>query len=163
GLVASQVERLERQHLGKTHAGWPLERVRRVRHHLMQKLLGGPSAEVRADLDVLLLCENLNAHSLAYLTDRPTPERLIETLQRIEETLTDAAEETPVVPLGVCLGVGPAIDLRAAPPAGGFAAALRAAMQREVDALIARGPPAEWGCPAPKPGRASPALVTNFT
>jgi 1-acyl-sn-glycerol-3-phosphate acyltransferase len=161
GLVSSQVERLERQHLGRNHAGWMLERIRRVRQLLTQKLQSGPSAEIRADLDVLLLCENLNAHSLAYLTTRPTPERLIETLQRIEETLTDA-EETPVVPLGVCVRVGPAIDLRSTPLDTGFARTLRDAIQREVDGLNTQGPPPEWGCPTmPAPIGGSPTLVTT--
>jgi hypothetical protein len=160
GLVTSQVERLERRHLGRNHAGWMLERIRRVRQLLTQRLQSGPSAEVRADLDVLLLCENLNAHSLTYLTSRPTPERLIETLQRIEETLTDA-EETPVVPLGVCVRVGPAIDLRSTPLDPGFARTLRDAIQREVDGLNAQGPPAEWGCPVANLAAGAPTLVTT--
>jgi hypothetical protein len=146
-LVTSQVERLERQHLGRTHDGWALERIRRVRQHLTRKLIESPSSAIRADLDVLLLAENLNAHSFAYLTDHPTHERLIETVQRIEETLFDT-EPLPVVPLGVCVRVGPAIDLRS----GDLTLpGLRQAIQAEVDAQRRAGPPPSWGCPQPVP------------
>jgi 1-acyl-sn-glycerol-3-phosphate acyltransferase len=147
GLVSAIVERSERLHLGRTHEGWALERIRRVRQHLTRKLLEKPDPAIRAELDVLLLAENLHAHSLAYLTAHPTHERLIETVQRIEETLLDT-EPAPLVPLGVCVRVGPGIDLRSAAPS---MAQLRQAIQAEVDAQRRAGPPAQWGCPAPVP------------
>lgn len=150
-LVTKLVEQQEQQHLGRTHPGWVLERIRRVRQHLTRQLLETQTPErraaIRRDLDVLLLAENLNAHSLQYLTARPTHERLIETVQRIEETLWDR-EPAPVVPLGVSVRVGPARDLR-----GGDLdmQTLRQAIQLQVDQLRQAGPPAAWNCPAPVP------------
>lgn len=165
-LVASQVERLERQHLGRSHEGWMLERIRRVRQHLTRQLLEGKSAEVRQairrDLDVLLLAENLNAHSLRYLTAHPTHERLIETVQRIEETMFDN-EPSPVVSLGVSVRVGPALDLRAA---SWTMAELRQAMQQQVDQIRQAGPPTAWNCPVPVPvsrSRESKTLADTVT
>ncbi|MFQ3592508.1 MAG: 1-acyl-sn-glycerol-3-phosphate acyltransferase [Gemmataceae bacterium] len=150
-LVACLTERLERQYLGRCYEGWALERIRRVRQHLTRQLLESSARErreaIRRDLDVLLLAENLNAHSLGYLTTRPTHERLIETVQRIEETLLDI-EPPPVVPLGVSVGVGPALDLRAS---SWEMERLREAIQQQVNRLRQMGPPPKWNCPAPVP------------
>lgn len=55
--------------------------------------------------------------------ERPSRERMAETVQRIEETMNDRMEE-PIAPLGAAVAVGPALDVRsfqatkrAAPPA----------------------------------------------
>ena len=88
--------------------------------------------------------------------ERPSLERMAETVQRIEETMTDR-EEKPIAPLGAAVAVGPAIDVRA------FAAGRRAAraggdplmdqvaagMKGLLKQLLDQGPPPEWGCPAP--------------
>ncbi len=62
---------------------------------------------MREALDVLLFCENLSAQSHEYLMERPSLERMAETVQRIEETMTDRMEE-PIAPLGAAVAVGPA-------------------------------------------------------
>ena len=51
------------------------------------------SRATREALDVLLFCENLSAQSHEYLTERPSLERIAETVQRIEETMADQMEE----------------------------------------------------------------------
>ena len=158
-LTLSQVERLERAHLGRPFDGWALERIRRLRQHLTRLLLEKASdpattRSVKKDLGDLLFCENLSAQSLAYVRERPSQERLAETIQRIEESLTDG-EEKPLGKMGVTMRFGPAIDVRtfrppeAADRKGGDAlvAHLRATMQALLDQQLAEGPPAEWGCP----------------
>ena len=127
-LAAVLISDMEKFYLGKEHDGWNLERVRRLRLWLVRKLTevrddpeAGPAT--REALDVLLFCENLSAQSHEYLMERPSLERMAETVQRIEETMTDQTEE-PIAPLGAAVAVGPAIDVRA------FPAARRAARHR---------------------------------
>jgi hypothetical protein len=114
----------------------------------------------RETLELLLFCENLSAHSLEYLTERPSLERIAETIQRIEETMADRVEE-PIGELGATLAVGPAVDVRA------FAAAKRGAgdplmetvaegMRSLLRQMLEQGPPPEWNC-LPPVGGPSPA------
>src|SRR5262249_47994307 len=122
-LTDAQVTRLEKFYLGRTHDGWLLERVRRLRQRLVPRLteVAADAEAVRATreaLECLLLCENLAAQSLRYLHERPSLERLTETVERIEETVTDEVER-PVVPMGAAIAVGPALDVLDFPPARG--------------------------------------------
>ncbi len=152
---------LEKQYLGKEYKGWNLERVRRLRLILVRKLTelrddADGSRATREALDVLLFCENLSAHSHEYLTERPSLERIAETIQRIEETTVDREEE-PIGELGATLTVGPAINVRA------IAAAARAArgavdplmeavddgMKGLLKQMLEQGPPPEWNCLPP--------------
>jgi hypothetical protein len=159
-LTASQVERLEAQHLGKHFDGWPLERIRRLRQHLTRQLRdAGDHAPVKKDLGDLLFCENLNAHSMQYLREHPSPERLAETVQRIEETVSDEVEK-PLAQAGATIRVGPAIDVRALPASEPLAPRLRGAIQGLLDDLLRQGPPPDWGCP-PRPPSPVPAPTTN--
>jgi hypothetical protein len=158
-LTDGRVAALEATHLGKQHDGSLMERIRRLRQHLVRRL-----PEVSADspegprlyqaLDDLLLCENLSCPFVEYLQDRPSPERLMETLQRIEETLTDGTE-VQTVPLGAVVEVGPALNIlecqRGAVSArqnnDPFLQQLGSSIQGMLTRLLAQGPPAEWNCP----------------
>lgn len=168
-LIESQVERLENQHLNKRHDGWILERIRRLRQHLSRRLLensnpDGASA-AKKDLDDLLFFENLNAHSVDYLREDPSAERLVETLQRIEETLSDRVEMA-VGPMGVTIEIGQPIDARAMGERKGdpFVTRLRDDMQRLIDVQLAQGPPAAWGCPTgPRPVATLPPPVPEIS
>ena len=157
-LMCSQIGRLEVENLGKNFDGWPLERIRRLRQHLSRRLLEDNASEsvrarAKSDLDILLFCENINAHSHDYLLEQPGLERLCETVERLDEMMNDQLE-VPVVPMGVTVSVGPAIDVRSFAEQrkgerGGdpLVQHLRTAIQERVDHLRAQGPPAEWGCP----------------
>jgi 1-acyl-sn-glycerol-3-phosphate acyltransferase len=158
-LVSSQIGRLEQEHLGKTFDGWPLERIRRLRQLLARRLLdvrtdAQASAAIKKDLDNLLFCENIKAHSHDYLLEWQSLERLTETVERLDEIMLDELD-VRVVPMGVTVSVGPAIDVRSfseqrkADRNGGdpLVVKLRAAIQERVDYLRMKGPPAEWDCP----------------
>lgn len=166
-LTVALIERQEKQHLGKSHDGWALERIRRLRQHLTRKLQEHVGNQERArpfkkDLEDLLFCENLNAQSLEYYRECPSAERLAETILRIEETVTDEVE-VPIGPAGATAVVGPAIDVRA------FEATrterrsgpdplvqhLRLSIQGLIDQLRVQGPPPEWNCPT-RPRTAAP-------
>jgi 1-acyl-sn-glycerol-3-phosphate acyltransferase len=164
-LVGTLVERLEKESLGRTCEGWFLERIRRLRQALLRRLQEEKAdvvaaAHIKKNLETLLFCENINAHSYAYLHEAPSLERLTETVQRLEEILTDGFEAV-VVPMGVTVTIGPAIDVRSFSAArkgertsgvDPFVGCLRTAIQEQIDHLLAQGPPAEWGCPAPRKG-----------
>lgn len=168
-LTGSQVDRLEKLHLGKLFDGWLLERVRRLRQHLTRQLHDKSQDEsasygIKKDLHDLLYCENLNAHSLEYLRSDPSLERLAETIQRIEETVTDEVE-VPLAPMGATARVGPAMDVRS------FAAGdrkegdpmvrhLRTTLQGMLDTILSQGPPPEWNCPPRQPPH-TPVLTTT--
>jgi hypothetical protein len=143
-LIAEQ----EMRHLGRVHEGWALERVRRVRLHLSRRLIGAGKNPAEAEplrraLDTLLFCENLNAQSLSYLHERPSWERLTETVQRIEESVSDEPE-VPVAPTGAVVAVGPALDGRLTEP---VVPALAVDLQKLLDRLLQQGPPAAWNRP----------------
>ncbi len=166
-LAAVLIADMEKFYLGREYEGWNLERVRRLRLWLVRRLgevRDDPEASgaTREALDVLLFCENLSAQSHEYLMERPSLERMAETVQRIEETMTDR-EEKPIAPLGAAVAVGPAIDVRAFPAAK---RAVRAGGDPLIEAtadglkgllkqLLDQRPPAGMGLSAAggKPGR----------
>jgi 1-acyl-sn-glycerol-3-phosphate acyltransferase len=158
-LTDAHVTRLEKLYLDRVHDGWILGRIRRLRQRLVPRLVevaadAESSRATREALECLLFCENLAAHSLEYLHQRPSLERLTETVERIEETVTDEVER-PVVPMGAAITVGPALDVRDLEPTRGTGRAtgdpltlhLSQAIQAMLDRLLAQGPPAAWGCP----------------
>jgi 1-acyl-sn-glycerol-3-phosphate acyltransferase len=157
-LIDAKVVAHEKRHLGRTQDGLRLERIRRIRQRLVPQLtdLSGASEErqrLLETLDDLLLCENLNAHSLEYLRERPSLERLTEAVERLEETFHDEVEQA-VAPMGVVVEIGPALDGRlfaqgrgSDPSVASPMRQLADAMQSRLDALLAQGPPRAWGCP----------------
>jgi hypothetical protein len=161
GSLDERIAQLGEAHVGALEKlnllpsqGHLLERIRRVRQRLVRRLPEATLAErqtIQQELDDLLFCENLRAHSEDYLRGRPGPERLIEALQRIEETITDCSE-LPVVPLGAAVEVGPALRVQDFPrpkPAersGGdpLMSSLATAIQGLLDRQLAQGPPGGW-------------------
>ncbi len=157
GLATFIVGGLEKYYFGKEFDGATIERIRRLRQRLARQLQekqddADEVARLFANLDTLLFCENLSAQSLEYLRELPGPERLSETVQRIEETIDDA-QEVPATDLGAFVEVGPALDARSYLAHGGRGDAdplmqeLSASLQGQLDRMVAQGPPAEWNCP----------------
>jgi hypothetical protein len=155
-FIESLIAPLEKQILGRIGEGWPLKRARHLRIHLVRQLqeVGGNLDEerrTRQALDDLMACECLLGHFPAYLRDRPSPERLVEAVQRMEEIFT-GSEEVPVVPTGAMVEVGPALDVRAfaASPRAGASGEdplmrqLAASIQELLDQHLAQGPPPAW-------------------
>jgi hypothetical protein len=157
GLADAHVTLLEKKHLDSIHGGWILERIRRLRQILVRHLgeAGdeGRIQSVRQDLELLMFCENLAAHSAAYLRERPSLERLTETVQRIEETVRDDLE-VPVAPAGAVVAVGPALEVpsqvhRRREDSDPLVRAVASGIQGLLDQLLSKGPPPDWNCPPP--------------
>jgi len=165
GLAYRILDVLELRHGMRRQEDEILGRTRRLRSVLVRRLAEGPSkippelrTAVRHDLDDLMFCEMLNAHSPEYLYERPTLERQAETVLRIEETLTD--RELPLVPMGAVIEVGAPISARALPEAPGVGGGVKTAvdpllalisrgLQGQLDRQLAEGPPPSWNCPKP--------------
>jgi hypothetical protein len=155
-LIEALVAPLEKQFLGRAGEGWALKRARHLRIHLvrgLREVRGNPGEERRTQqaLDSLMDCECLLGHFPDYLRERPSPERLVEAVQRMEEIFNDS-DEIPVVPTGAVVEVGPALDVRALAAGSRGAAAgedplvrhLAASIQGLLDRQLADGPPPAW-------------------
>jgi len=120
GSVAERLQRLIDRLLGPLETEWlkgerPLhvaERVRKLRTAVLPDMLKDdlPEAERArrwAQLADMYLAQQLACYPPEYLAAAPTPERLLETVERFEEDLTDECRAHP--PLRVHLTVGDAI------------------------------------------------------
>jgi 1-acyl-sn-glycerol-3-phosphate acyltransferase len=157
GLASSIVAGLEKYYFAREFDGVVIERIRRLRLKLARQLQEArddaeEAGRLLANLETLLFCENLSSHSLDYLRELPGPERLSETVQRLEETIDDSPE-LPATDLGAVVEVGPAMDARSYLAHAGRGDAdplmqdLSAALQGQLDQLVAQGPPPGWNCP----------------
>ncbi len=158
GLIEAKVIAHEKRHLGRTQDGLRLDRIRRIRQRLVPQLTdltvgSEESQRLLETLEDLVLCENLNAHSLEYLRERPSLERLTEAVERLEETFHDEVEQA-VAPMGVVVEIGEPLDGRrfaqgrgTDPTVASPMRQLADAMQGCLDALLVQGPPPSWGCP----------------
>jgi 1-acyl-sn-glycerol-3-phosphate acyltransferase len=160
-LIEGLIAPLEKQILGRVEEGWALKRARLLRLHLVRRLQearGNPDEDrhTRQALENLMVCECLLGHFPDYLRERPSPERLVEAVLRMEEIFTESSE-MPVVPTGAIVEVGPALDVRtfSAPRRGGASGddpllrQLAASIQGMMDQLLAQGPPPAWRWAAP--------------
>jgi 1-acyl-sn-glycerol-3-phosphate acyltransferase len=88
-------------------------RVKRVRSAILPDIVKGELSEEEIarrwrQLADLYLAQQLHCYSGDYLTNSPTPERLLETVERYDEDLTDVARPHP--PLHVVISVGEPIE-----------------------------------------------------
>jgi hypothetical protein len=90
-----------------------MARIKRLRSAILPGMVHGPiTEEERArrwrQLSDVYLAQQLHCYSGDYLADVPTPERLIETVERYEEDLTDTTHPHP--PMHAIITVGEAIE-----------------------------------------------------
>jgi hypothetical protein len=107
---------LEHEWLGGRREPDAMTRVKQLRTAILPDLVHGELTETETarrwrQLADLYLAQQLHCYSGDYLAGTPTPERLLETVERYEEDLTDAA--TPHSPIHAVISVGEAIE---APP-----------------------------------------------
>lgn len=117
-LIERLLTPLEDQWTPGRHHGDPMARVKRLRTAILPGLLTGELSEEqratrwRGIADVYLV-QQLHCYPGDYLED-PTPERLLETVDRYEEDLTDLTSPHPpihaVITVGDAIEVGPSRD-----------------------------------------------------
>ena len=90
-----------------------MTRIKRLRTAILPDMIHGELTEAERarrwrQLADLYVAQQLHCYSGDYLADAPTPERLLETVERYEEDLTDSARPHP--PLHAVISVGEAIE-----------------------------------------------------
>lgn len=109
---------LEEKWTGGRHDGGPMNRVKRARTALLPDLVSGSLTEAERtsrwrSLADLYLVQQLCCYPGNYL-DEPTPERILETVERYEEDLTDTAR--PHFPMRAVITVGDPIEVGSSRP-----------------------------------------------
>jgi 1-acyl-sn-glycerol-3-phosphate acyltransferase len=122
-------------------------RVRALRTAILPELVAGGLSDAERDrrwdeLARLYLAQQLSLYPPGYLEGNPSTERVLETVERLEEDLTDAA--TVHRPLAVTVHVGEPIDVTAGGPAP---AELMNMVRDRLETLLGIRPAAE---PAPE-------------
>ncbi len=125
-----------------------LGRVKRLSALILPPLVnGGVSSEERKrrwrQLEDLYLAQQLANYPPDYVSSNPTPERVLETVERFDEDLHDDARVHG--PLHVIISIGPPIEvepIRLRNVADPLMETLRARLQEGIDALVCEsGPP----------------------
>ena len=112
-LLNRLLEPLEQEWSGGKREPDAMTRIKRLRSAIVPDIIQGELSEAELarrwrQLADLYLAQQLHCYSGDYLTGAPTPERLLETMERYEEDLTDSARPHP--PLHAVVSVGPAIE-----------------------------------------------------
>ena len=108
-LLDHLFEPLEREWTAGRREPDTMARVKRLRTAILPDMVRGDITEAESarrwrQLADLYLAQQLYCYSGDYLTGSPSPERLLETVERYEEDLTDAARPHPPLHAVVCVG-----------------------------------------------------------
>jgi len=114
-------------------------RVRQLRASILQSLLKGGLSEDEhrrrwRQLADIYTAQGLDNYPPGYLSGQPTQERLLETIERLEEDLTDKVR--PHVPLTVSVSIGEAIVVNPATSGRGGNDPLLSAVERQLRAML---------------------------
>jgi 1-acyl-sn-glycerol-3-phosphate acyltransferase len=112
-LLDHLLEPLDREWTGGRREPDPMTRIKRLRAAIVPDIIHGELTEPERarrwrQLADLYVAQQLHCYSGDYLADTPSPERLLETVERYEEDLTDRARPHP--PLRAVISVGEAIE-----------------------------------------------------
>ena len=112
-LLDHLLEPLEQEWIGGRREPDTMARVKRLRTAILPDMVHGELTEEESarrwrQLADLYVAQQLHCYSGDYLAGDPPPERLLETVERYEEDLTDAARPHP--PIHAVISVGDAIE-----------------------------------------------------
>ena len=147
GPVRGRLPRLLECVLGPLEREWntgrgdpdTMARVKRLRSAILPDMIrGGLTAEETArrwrQFADLYLAQQIHCYSAEYLDGTPTPERLLETVERFEEDLTDSARPHP--PLHAVISIGEAIEVAPTRDRGATNDPLADEVQRQLGILL---------------------------
>ena len=124
-LRRSLLERLERKHLGQVQDGFDFDRARKLMIRIQGLLLGktvapgyygvataSPDDPLATDLDAATLCARSVAFQDDYLAEHPTPERMAETLTKLEREVLGKQIRSPLAKRRAIVRIAPPLDIR---------------------------------------------------
>jgi 1-acyl-sn-glycerol-3-phosphate acyltransferase len=129
---------LEKQWTASRHDGDPMARVKRLRSAILPEMVTGDltdedrAARWRHLADVYLV-QQLHCYPGDYF-ENPTPERILETVERYEEDLTDVAR--PHFPIRAVITVGDAIEVSAGRERSQETDPITADIRRQLGSLL---------------------------
>lgn len=138
GLMDQLLAPLETEWMGGRREANAMARVKRLRAAILPDLVDGEITEgERArrwrQIADLYFAQQLHCYSGDYLAGTPSPERLLETVERYEEDLTDVS--TPHPPLHVVIAVGAAIAANPKRDRAGDSDPMAEELRRQLESL----------------------------
>jgi 1-acyl-sn-glycerol-3-phosphate acyltransferase len=138
-LLDHLMKPLEREWTGGHREPDPMTRIKRLRAAILPEMVHGELAEEERarrwrQLADLYLAQQLHCYSGDYLAGAPTPERLLETVERYEEDLTDAARPHP--PLHAVISVGEAIEAAPTRDRGADSDPISNELRRQLETML---------------------------
>jgi hypothetical protein len=129
---------LENRWTASRHDGDPMARVKRLRSAILPEMVTGDlTDEDRASrwrhLADVYLVQQLHCYPGDYF-ENPTPERILETVERYEEDLTDVAR--PHFPIRAVITVGDAIEVSAGRERSQETDPITADIRRQLGSLL---------------------------
>jgi len=144
GLIQVILRPLEDEWVGARHEDESVQsRVRRLRVAIVPDLAAGRLDETERrrrwkQLAEIYLAQQIDNYPPDYLEGNPTPERLLETIERFQEDLTDKLQA--YVPLGVTVTIGEAIPVNPGRTPHGANDPLLQAVERQLRSMLGLAP-----------------------
>ena len=140
-LINFLLQPLEKEWLKGEADGDVVARVKKLRMAILPELISGEIDEAERarrwrQLADLYLAQQLSCYPPDYIRSRPTPERLLETVERFEEDLTDRTRIHR--PLHAIIEVGEALPVSPGRERGGGPDPLMETIRRQMEAMLER-------------------------
>lgn len=140
GLVNRMLNPLEDEWLKGRHEKDVVARVKLLRTAILPDMVNGELSESECQrrwrhLEIVYLAQQIAFYPSGYFTPAPTPERLLETVERFEEDLTDLCRIH--APLKVVVDIGEAIPVPAEKPRNADEDTLMETLRERLEALLA--------------------------
>jgi hypothetical protein len=139
-LIDRLLRPIEDEWLGGRHDEDVIQRVKLLRTAIVPDLVGGelPAAEQERrwrHLADVYLAQQVSCYPAGYFTPEPTPERILETVERFEEDMTDVASTH--APIRAVVEVGEAIEVEPERRREGEGDALMALLRERLTGMLA--------------------------